>query len=429
MAKKGGFSRRDFLKGTAATVAAATAVGSFLIVPRKVLGGPGNQAPSDTVGSVLVGCGDQGPTGTIGHVREWGVPHELRAKCDVKFKDIANNKDIYTDFRRVLERKDIDLVIIATPPHWHSLISIAAMQAGKDVFCEKPMTRFVVEGQAVADAEKRYGRIFQVGVNYRMGRQGRGDILCRKIMTSGLLKNSKAVLVHKGNLKVKAWAGAPAHQIEAVPKNLDWDMYCGPSPMHPFVRQRFGGSHRQYWDYDGGGLGDMGFHNFDAPAYPYAMDTYLPVEVEAYAPPAHPEVTGMWAWAKLKYPSGFTYVVESGEWGPSSGMTSTVPGGNGDNSDKLADFMMAELSPEDQAKVKAMPDPPKLINFGEAVKTRKPSCGNAAMAHKTSCIMHYMNVAIRTGRKLKINPDTGMVLGDDEANRLVNVEMRAPWHL
>ncbi len=169
MARKRDLSRRDFLKGTAAVAAAAATVSTFTIVPRKVLGAPGNPAPSDTVGSALIGCGSQGPTGTVTHVREWGLPHETRAFCDVKFKDKVDNQKFYTDFRRVLERKDIDVAIIATPPHWHALISIAAMQAGKDVFCEKPMTRFVAEGQAVADAEKRYGRIFQVGVNYRMG--------------------------------------------------------------------------------------------------------------------------------------------------------------------------------------------------------------------------------------------------------------------
>ena len=93
----------------------------------------------------------------------------MLARCDVKFKNTADDKTIYTDFRKVLERKDIDVVAIATHPGWHALISIAAMEAGKDVLCEKPMCRFIAEGRAVAEAEKRYGRIFQIGTYGRFG--------------------------------------------------------------------------------------------------------------------------------------------------------------------------------------------------------------------------------------------------------------------
>jgi myo-inositol 2-dehydrogenase / D-chiro-inositol 1-dehydrogenase len=414
MTKKRGFSRRDFLKGAAAATGAA-AVGSFFIVPRRVLG-QGLTPPSEMFGTALIGCGSQGPKGTMGNLSAWGPKNELRAQCDVKFKDKADNKTFYTDFRRVLERKDIDIVAIATPPHWHALISIAAMQAGKDVFCEKPMTRFVAEGRAVAEAEKRYGRIFQVGVDYRMGRQSKEDILRRKILTSGLLKDSKGVLAMNGLLKLSEHSGSPARPVVPVPANLDWDMYCGPSPLKPFQAKRFGGTHRQYWDYDGGGLGDMGTHMLDGPAYAYGFDTVLPVEVEVIAPPAHPEVTGMWAWAKLKYASGFTLVIDGKEWGEPSGM-------------KTQEVSLADLSPEDQAKINALPDPPKLIHFSDAVKTRKPSCGNAEMAHKTACIIHLINVAIRVGRKIKFDPVKEVVIGDEEANRLVNQPMRAPWHL
>jgi hypothetical protein len=110
------------------------------------------------------------------------------ALCDVKFLERADNKKIYTDFRRVLERKDIDLVAIATPPHWHALISIAAAEAGKDVLCEKPMTRFIAEGRAVVNAFKRYNRVFQIGTFGRFGSShNRGNINTHKIMRSGLL--------------------------------------------------------------------------------------------------------------------------------------------------------------------------------------------------------------------------------------------------
>src|SRR5512137_3058994 len=182
-------TRRRFLHGS------VTAVVAPMIVPRHVLG-RGYAAPSDTFGGALIGCGGQGP-GTFKAMSQGLNVREL-ARCDVKWADSADNKTTYTDFRRVLERKDIDLVAIATPPHWHALISIAAMEAGKDVLCEKPMTRFIAEGRAVANAEKRYGRIFQVGTFGRFERSRSPEsILKRKIMTSGLLKNCEAVLVER----------------------------------------------------------------------------------------------------------------------------------------------------------------------------------------------------------------------------------------
>ncbi|NQT38332.1 MAG: Gfo/Idh/MocA family oxidoreductase, partial [Planctomycetes bacterium] len=138
--RKRRISRRGFLQGTAA---ASTA---FAIFPRNVLG-QGETPPSETVGGALIGCGGRGG-GTFGNLKSLNAVR--LASCDVKFLDRADNKEIYSDFRRVLDRKDIDVVAIATPPHWHALISIAAMQAGKDVVCEKPMTRFIAEGRAVA---------------------------------------------------------------------------------------------------------------------------------------------------------------------------------------------------------------------------------------------------------------------------------------
>src|SRR5262245_14452864 len=188
-------SRRAFVKTAAATPAL------FTIVPRHVLGGQGHTAPSDKFGGALIGCGGQGRS-TFQRLQDGGrggrrggdatanrLNVELLAECDVKFLDRADNKRIYTDFRRVLERKDIDLVAIATPPHWHALISIAAAEAGKDVLCEKPMTRFIAEGRAVVDAFKRYNRVFQIGTFGRFSAsQDRNNLLTHQIMHSGLLK-------------------------------------------------------------------------------------------------------------------------------------------------------------------------------------------------------------------------------------------------
>ena len=402
-------TRRQFIKGS---IGVATA---FTIVPRHVLGGPNHTPPSETFGGALIGCGGRG-TGTFNAM---GIEAKKLAICDVKFVGREDNKAIYKDFRRVLERKDIDVVAIATPPHWHALISIAAMEAGKDVLCEKPMTRFIAEGRAVAEAEKRYNRIFQVGTFGRFDRsRNPNSILIHKIMASGLLKkNCKGVHIKSGGLKVKEWSGMVNAQPQPIPKSLDWDFYCGPSPLRPYHPHRHGGTHRGYWDYEGGGLTDMGQHHYDPIQWVYVKDDTSPVEIEAYAPPAHPEACGMWGWVELKYADGMTFVFDSREWGEPY------------NRKQAREVLLSDLSEEDQKKIKEMPDPEPLVSFAEAVKTRKRTGGNADAANRSATLMHLANIAIRTGRKLRYDPVKEQIVGDEEANRLVNPPMRAPWHL
>jgi myo-inositol 2-dehydrogenase / D-chiro-inositol 1-dehydrogenase len=402
-------TRRTFLS------ASATALGTLAIVPPKVLGAPDHVPPSETRGGALIGVGGQGPQTYKAMSKDLNV--QQLALCDVKWKGTADDKTKYTDFRRVLDRKDVDLVAIGTPPHWHALISIAAAEAGKDVLCEKPMTRTMSEGRAVADAFARYKRVYQVGTFGRFGMANNKDhVQTRKMMTSGLVNESKGVYVRSGGFKVKEWSGRLDIPEQPVPKNLDWDMYCGPSPLKPFVPTRHGGTHRWYWDYENGGLGDMGQHAMDPIAWLYGLDTTFPVEIEASAPPAHPEVSGMWAWSKLKYANGFTLVLESGEWGQPSGL-------------KSVSVKPTDLSDADQQKLKGMPDPEPLLTFAQAVQKRGVAGGNAEAAYRTVAILHLTNIAIRTGRKLRFDPDKEEIIGDPEAQRLVHQPMRAPWHL
>jgi len=407
--RKKGLTRRRFLKSSVAVAA------TVMIVPRHILGGPGFTPPSESVGGALIGCGGRGE-GTFSELKELN-PKRL-ASCDVRWLDRADQKTIYTDFRRVLDRKDIDVVAIATPPHWHALISISAMEAGKDVLCEKPMTRFIAEGRAVAEAEKRYGRIFQVGTFGRLGQsRNKESILTRKILKSGLLKKCDGVHILRGGFKVKEWSGLVNARPEPVPANLDWDMYVGPSPMKPYHPHRFGGTHRGYWDYEGGGLSDMGQHFLDPLTWTYGKDDTAPVEVEAHAPPAHPEACGMWGWVELKYADGLTLVLDSGEWGEKYSRKE-------DRKVSLND-----LDEEGRKKVQEMPDPEPLLTFAQAVKSRKPAGGNAEAAHRTATIFHLANIAIRTGRKIRFDPVKEAAVGDEEANRIVHQPLRAPWHL
>jgi len=406
-------TRRGFLQGSAAGIAALS------IVPRHVLGGPEQVPPSEILNAGLVGCGGQGGEDLRSYITGAGGQFRLVARCDVKYRDRADNKTYYTDFRRVVERRDIDVISVATHPGWHALISIAAMEAGKDVLCEKPMSRFIAEGRAVVEAENRFRRVFQLGTGGRLGSQVRSpqNRLIHKIMASGLLDPCPGVHIKRGGLKVRMWSGQARFPVEPVPDHLDWDMYCGPAPGRPYHRHRFGGSHRGYWDYEGGGLADMGQHHFDPVQWIYAKDDTSPVEIEAHAPPAHPEACGLWGWVELKYADGLTLVMDSGEWGEPYDRR------------KAREVSLGDLSPEAQQKIEQMPDPPPPRTFVEAVKTRQKSANHAEAAHRSATILHLANVAIRTGRKLRYDPVKEAILGDEGANRLVHQPTRAPWRL
>ncbi|MGY8688157.1 MAG: Gfo/Idh/MocA family oxidoreductase, partial [Verrucomicrobiales bacterium] len=277
---------------------------------------------------------------------------------------------------------------------------------------------FSAEGRAVGEGFKPYERIFQIGTFGRFGVSTKqGNILKHKIMKSGLLDPCPVVFHHKGGLKVKQWSGRADLKPADPPENLNWDLYVGPSPMKPYVSQRTGGTHRNYWDYEGGGLADMAQHSLDPFQWTYAKDHTSPVEIEAHAPPAHPELCAMWGWIEMKYGDGLTLVMESGEWGDPY------------TRKKTRGLSINDLSQEDQAKIAAMPDPDPLVSFSEAVKTRQQTGGHAEAAHRCATLLHLANIAIRTGRKINYDPVKEEIIGDEQANRLVNPPMRAPWHL
>jgi len=266
-------SRRRFLG------AAATATGAFTIVPRRVLAGASEPPPSDTVTTALIGCGQRGAAG-LGCVGA----HTMIARCDVDVKHLGGEPDQktrYTDFRRLLERSDLDVVCIATPPHWHALICIAAAQAGKDIFCEKPMTRFIAEGRAVAGACRRYGVIFQIGTFGRFDeRKKKESVETHKIMRHGLAADASGLL-HRFTVPMRI--GKPDLVAQPVPPEIDYDLWLGPAPWKPYNAARVHYNNRFYWDYEGGDLANFGAHNMDPFQWRFAKDETGPVEIEPYA--------------------------------------------------------------------------------------------------------------------------------------------------
>jgi predicted dehydrogenase len=409
--------RRDFLKGAVAAAATMT------IVPRRVLG-QGHQPPSEMITRVVIGTGSMG----MNHVTEYP---ETVAVCDVDAKHLARALEKagqkcegYSDWRRVLDREDVDVIHIGTPPHWHALISIAACQAGFDVYCEKPMTRFIREGRVVADTVSRYGRVFTINCYPR-------DNRLRKIVQSGLLGRPLTFRLSRRNdynWKVAQWSGRRDLEPLRPPPELDYDMWLGPAPAKPYHWHRVHGSFRGYWDYDGGGLSDMGQHYLEPIHYALDKGRTGPVEVEAYAPwPPHPEAVGMWGRVTMRYEDGTVLILESGEWGePEPGEHAFIEGPNGKY------YRDGRTDPPGLLdRLGAFPDPPEFVWFDTAVRTRQtPSARpDAEAAHRSVTLVHLANIAIRTGRKIRWDPVAERVIGDEEANRLVDVPMRAPWHL
>ena len=415
-------TRRKFLR-------TAGAAALFTIVPRHVLGGPGFTPPSEQLTKAVIGVGGMG-TGhlTMGDSR-------LLAVCDVDEKHLSaavtkGGKGVkgYRDFREVLARTDIDVVHIATPPHWHGLISAMAAEAGKDIWCEKPMTRTIGEGRRVVETVNRCGRIFRVNTWFRFDSTlyGFGTTVepLKKTVANGLLGWPLKVTVSgaTGFDWKFGWSGRTDLAPAIVPAELDYDFWLGPAPYKPYHPHRVHGSFRGYWDYDAGGLGDMGMHYLDPVQYLLGKDDTSPVEVEVDAPPQHPDAAGSWRRITMKYADGCQIVLD------------------GENRDKAAPFIegpegkvypkMRSSIPNLMQRLKDFPDSaPQATDFEDCIRRRRKFALNETNAHRSCTLVNIASSAVRLGRSLKFDPIAQRFVDDEEANRLVNQPMRAPWHM
>jgi myo-inositol 2-dehydrogenase/D-chiro-inositol 1-dehydrogenase len=423
MSDSRGISRRQF------TRSAAVAAASFTILPRHVLGGPRRTPPSDTLTKAVIGVGGMGR----GHLRYPGSV--LRAVCDVDREHLASALEIagpdvagYTDFREVLERPDIDIVHIVTPPHWHALISVAAAEAGKDIWCEKPMTRTIAEGRAVVRAVERTGRVFRINTWFRFRSPFYGfrtEVApIKKAVQGGLLGwPIKATVSATTGFDWKFfWSGLTSLPPQPVPPQLDYDFWLGPAPFKPYHPHRVHGTFRGYWDYDGGGLGDMGMHYLDPVQYILDKDETSPVEVWADSPQQHPDACGSWRRIEMRYADGCTIVLD------------------GENRDTEAPFLegpegkifpgLRSDIPHFEEKLASLPDPaPRVTDFAESVRTRRRFALNEGNGQRSCTLVNLGKIAVQLGRALRFDPETERFVGDAEANRLVDQPMRAPWRL
>ena len=311
MENRNNLSRRTFIRKSAITATA------FSIVPAHVLGGKRHLAPSDKLTKAIIGVGGMGKN----HIPYEETP--VVAICDVDRKHLERVKNMisnpvktYHDYREVLLDPAIDIVHIATPPHWHGIMSIDAARAGKDVWCEKPMTRTIGEGLRVKEAMAQYGRIFRLNTWFRFKDRFYGMKTTvkpiKKLVASGMLGWPLKVTINAStgfNWKFY-WVGRTDLDIQPVPEELDYDMWLGPAPFKPYHRHRTHGTFRGYWDYDGGGLGDMGQHYLDPVQYILDKDHTSPVRVEVDAQQQHPDAAGTWKRIELTYDDGCQIILD-----------------------------------------------------------------------------------------------------------------------
>lgn len=414
-------NRRQFLKTSLGTMA------GIMILPRHVLGGKGYTAPSDQLTKAIIGVGSMGRN----HIPYEGT--RLVAICDADQLHINETlklagKDIkvFRDYRELLQQPEIDVVHIATPPHWHGLMAVEAARAGKDIWCEKPMTRTIGEGIRVVDEVNKHGRMFRLNTWFRFKDDFYGlgtDVKpLKKLLLSGALGWPLKVTVSgiTGYDWKFFWSGRTDLAPMPVPETLDYDMWLGPAPYKPYHPHRVHSNFRGYWDYDGGGLGDMGQHYLDPVQYLLGKDNTSPVRVDVDAPQQHYDAVSSWRRIEYLYDDGCKIILD------------------GENKDKDAAFIegphgkifkgLKSDIPHINKLIETMRDPmPQIGLFSESVRTRQKFALNEINGHRSATIVNLGIVALRLGRTVEYDPVKQQFINDEAANRLLNQPMRAPW--
>lgn len=445
-------SRRRFLQASSGaalgvSLGAAAVAAAQNRVQIAANSGPGKATANEKIVIGVIGCGGRGmydaevfasnPDVSIAAVCDVYEPHLERAK--EKFK-----AEGYKDFRKLLERNDLDAVLVTTPPHWHAYITIMACQAGKDVYCEKPMALSPGEGRAMVKAARMNNRVTQIGTQIHAGENYHRAV---EIARSGILGPISCVRTQltlnespRGPLKDATFGDAPA--------NLDWDMWCGPIPVQPFSMGMFnGGCHRYFKATIGSWLHEMGPHIVDLAFW--AMEPGEPLAATAMGGryvcqdigtiPDTMEV----AW---EFP-GFM-MTWSNMCGNSHGLTFKKPDDEGKDARRLGVsfhgeygtlganydewWLQGEKGPLDETKIPEpylKRSPGHDREFLDSIKSRElPSC-DVEHHLPLATALNLGNIAMTVGRRVQWDAAKGEIVGDAEANALANPTYRAPWVL
>ena len=418
--------RRRLLKSALAAAAAPYVVGSG------ALAAPGRRGANDRINIGSIGIRNMGG----GHLKALVRNGDVRvvAVCDVDSKirqsGLASAKaaygdakvtEGYGDFRDVLARDDVDAVVIAVPDHWHAAMSIAACRAGKDVYCEKPMTLTVREGRAMVDAVRRHGRVFQTGMQRRSDSNWRFACeLVRNKRIGELVKVETSISTRPD--RVMDW------QAEPVPPELDYEMWLGPAPWQPYTKNRCHYNFRFIRDYSGGEMTNTGAHWFDIAQWGIGADETGPVEVEGSGR-YHAE--GLWdtfhhIHVEWTYASRVKLICTNS--GPAVTFTGTEGWVSGDGrSAEPASILTSAIGANDIRLYRTSRG--HMGTFLHCMRTREDPSAPVEVGHRTATVCHIGNIAMTLQRKLTWDPVKEEFPDDDEANRLLWRPYRQPWRL
>jgi predicted dehydrogenase len=388
----------------------------------------------------LIGCGGMG-RGDANNARRFGA---VVAVCDVDAGRAAQSSKqfdgakVYADFRKLLEaEKDVSVVINATPDHWHTLVNLAALKAGKDVYSEKPLTLTVDEGKRVVAAVKEYKRVLQTGSQQRS--DARFRLACEVVRNGRLGKLTTVTVVLPQGLNAGPFKTAP------VPKELDWDAWQGPTGEVEYVPERCHFSFRYWTDYSGGTLTDWGAHHNDVALWAIDPENGGPLSVEGklllkpvpggYTAPAAYEAT-------FTYKSGVVHrcistTASTITGAPAKGKPGELPhgvkfeGADGwlwvtrGKIEASKPEILNDMFAEKDVRLPVSTD--HMRNFFEAVRSRKPPVCPAEVGHRSASVCHLAGIAVRLGRQLRWDPAKEEFVGDKEANALLARPQRKKW--
>ena len=432
-------SRRKFLKSTAAIAAGSALPAWFLEESRSFAATTKPLSPNDKPGIALIGCGGRG----MGITKEAATFGEMRAVCDLDPVRLAAAQKTYPDakglkdFRAVMERDDIHVIINGTPDHWHTLVNFAALRAGKDVYSEKPLTLTIAEGQRLVAEVKKTGRVLQTGSQQRS--DARFRLACE------LVRNGRI-----GKLKhVSVWL--PSGRREGpfmpspVPEGFDWDMWLGQAPKTDYVKERTHVTFRYWWEYSGGTMTDWGAHHNDIAMWGIGLERSGPVAIEGK--PLVEMIPGGFS-AFSEYAVNYTYangVTHSCVSTPANAWNGTVLDKNGqqhgvkfEGSDGWIFVTRGRIEASKPELLEtALPANAERLyvsanhmgNFFDCIRSRKAPIADAEIGHRSVSVCHLGVIALRLGRKLTWDPAKEQFTGDNEANGHVSRPMRGPWTL
>jgi predicted dehydrogenase len=427
------YNRREFLSKSVAVSAAASSLPAF--VSPRVFAKPESAAPSDRVRLGFIGVRNRGGE-NIDKFLKLHDRADIVALCDVDANvlngarhrvEMATKRKCaaYEDYRKLLDNKDVDAVVISTPDHWHALPTIDACQAGKDVYCEKPLTLTITEGPAMIAAARSNRRIVQTGS------QQRSDAKFRRaceLARSGRI--GKVHTVRVGIPGVNYGTKQPIEDRSEPPAELNYDFWLGPAPYRPYHARHVHYNFRFFWDYSGGQLTNFGAHHLDIAQWGLGMDESGPVSAEARA---RYNAQGLfevpeWCEVTYKYADGTTLICGQGERDGTTfeGKDGTIYVNRGVLKTKPVDLAEAPLTAAD---VHLYESADHYANWLDCIHSRKPPICDVAIGHRTATVCHLGNIAIRSQKKVRWDPQKEQVIGDDELQAMTSRPYRAPWSL